>query len=613
MTLPLAPDESNVQRHRHAKVRGGGLGSLRLLGLPLLLLAAGLAVSYRVAELQFESELERLRDTVHADLTPIRTEISRRVFSAVQLTEGIASLIAIDGDISPQRFRALAAELLSRSDSIRNIVVAPNNVVTQVFPLEGNEAVLGFRYADSEAQWPSVERMMADNHLVLAGPVQLVQGGVGVIARRPIDVPDRAGPNGRRYWGLTSTVIDFPDLIARTELEAATASYRLALRGKDGRGIDGAVFWGDANVFDGEPVVRDIPLPSGSWQLGGIPKAGWPEFHVVGSKYFQMGGIASVALAALVFMLLRVSGALKTEQHALRVAYENVEAQVVERTKELSVAKDEAESADRLKSAFLATMSHELRTPLNSIIGFTGILLQELAGPLNDEQQKQLGMVQGSARHLLALINDVLDISKIEAGELQIAAEPFDLRASIEKVISIVRPLAEKKSLALSVTVGESVAAMTGDSRRVEQILLNLLGNAIKFTESGSVTLAAMLVPDFKRNAEDAQIPAVRLQVTDTGIGIKPEHVALLFQPFRQVDSTLSRSHEGTGLGLAICRRLTELMHGAIAVQSRRHVGSVFAVTLPLHPGQASPIRGAAAASRDLDAASDVAKQPPKE
>ena len=168
-----------------------------------------------------------------------------------------------------------------------------------------------------------------------------------------------------------------------------------------------------------------------------------------------------------------------------------LERRVDERTAELAVARDRAEAADRLKSAFLASMSHELRTPLNSIIGFTGIILQGLAGPLNPEQNKQLEMVRGSARHLLALINDVLDISKVEAGQLEVTCEPFDLRASIEKAAAGVKLLAEKKALDLQVELAPEIGAWTSDQRRVEQILINLLNNAIKFTEHGQVTLTA--------------------------------------------------------------------------------------------------------------------------
>ncbi len=187
---------------------------------------------------------------------------------------------------------------------------------------------------------------------------------------------------------------------------------------------------------------------------------------------------------------------------------QSAEASLRKLNEALRLATEQAQAADRVKSAFLATMSHELRTPLNSIIGFTGILLQGLAGLLNAEQTKQMGMVQGSSRHLLALINDVLDISKIEAGQLEIGRASFDLRALIEKVAGIARPLAEKKGLPLQVTLGPGVGTMLADARRVEQVLLNLLSNAIKFTERGSVVLAAeprRIAPSRRSHPRDRQ------------------------------------------------------------------------------------------------------------
>ncbi|WP_395732825.1 ATP-binding protein [Prosthecobacter sp.] len=275
-----------------------------------------------------------------------------------------------------------------------------------------------------------------------------------------------------------------------------------------------------------------------------------------------------------------------TERHqaemALRELNDSLEAKVATRTTELEAARVRAEAADRLKSAFLATMSHELRTPLNSIIGFTGILLQGLAGPLNPEQGRQLGMVRTSARHLLELINDVLDLSKIEAGQLELRAIPFDLKGSIERVTATVRPQTEAKGLTLTTILPPELGSMVSDQRRVDQILLNLLNNAIKFTDQGHVTLTAEPVLEFQPAPDLPQQPAVRLSVTDTGIGIKPEDLSKLFQPFRQIDSGLTRQHEGTGLGLAICRRLTTLLGGEISAASEWTKGSTFSVILPL-------------------------------
>jgi PAS domain S-box-containing protein len=257
---------------------------------------------------------------------------------------------------------------------------------------------------------------------------------------------------------------------------------------------------------------------------------------------------------------------------------------VNERTAELAVAKEQAEAADRLKSAFLATMSHELRTPLNSIIGFTGIILQELPGPLNDEQRTQLGMVRSSARHLLELINDVLDISKIEAGQIKLASGTFRLEEAIHKVVATVQPMADKKGLVIRSEVAPELGEMTSDQRRVEQILINLVNNAVKFTEHGEVRVTAAETTLDRRDDEPGAepIPGARIQVADTGMGIAEQDLPKLFKPFRQLDTGLARTVEGTGLGLAICKRLVQLLGGEISVTSEISSGSTFTVVLPV-------------------------------
>ncbi len=269
-------------------------------------------------------------------------------------------------------------------------------------------------------------------------------------------------------------------------------------------------------------------------------------------------------------------------EEELRELNQNLERLVAARTEQLASALSRAESADQLKSAFLATMSHELRTPLNSILGFTGVILQRLAGPLTAEQEKQLEMVRSSARHLLDLINDVLDISKIEAGQLEVRFHALDLCQSLQRVSETIRPFAVKKNLQLEVHIPAELGVIQTDRRRFEQILLNLLSNAVKFTETGTVSLrASRTLPEPTSSAAREQ---VLITVEDTGLGIAASDLPHLFQPFHQLDSGLTRQHEGTGLGLAICHRLASLLGGSISVESEPRRGSRFTLILPVSP-----------------------------
>ena len=264
----------------------------------------------------------------------------------------------------------------------------------------------------------------------------------------------------------------------------------------------------------------------------------------------------------------------------------------------------QAQAASRHKSAFLTNMSHELRTPLNAILGFSELLAQQTHGPLTQKQARYVDNIHTSGQHLLALINDLLDLSKVEAGKLELHPQSFHLREALEAALHVLHPQAEAKQQALSLQVADDLSAITADPLRVRQALYNLLANAVKFTPAGgSITVTARRVPSSEfqvpssRPQAETTIPGswnpepgtasrsefVEIAVADTGIGIKPEDLPKLFQRFTQLEYTLTKSAQGTGLGLALTKHLVELHGGTIWAESAGEGrGSTFMMWLPL-------------------------------
>jgi len=269
-------------------------------------------------------------------------------------------------------------------------------------------------------------------------------------------------------------------------------------------------------------------------------------------------------------VIIRNINERKKAEADIRKLNETLERRVEERTRELASANERLIELDRLKSMFLASMSHELRTPLNSILGFSGLLLMGMSGELNPEQAKQLSMVQASAAHLLELINEILDISKIESGRVDLAIESFPIADVVTETLKAVTPLAEAKGLALAANVPGDLVCQS-DRRRIKQVLTNLLGNAIKFSDQGGVRV------DVAASGEDLTV-----SVSDSGIGIRPGDIDKLFNPFSQIDMSSTKQYEGTGLGLYLCRKIMTHLHGEISVQSEFGRGSTFTFVLPI-------------------------------
>jgi len=304
------------------------------------------------------------------------------------------------------------------------------------------------------------------------------------------------------------------------------------------------------------------------------------HFDPLGGHLLAQGlGVAMIFIYTTVFSWQSHGQAQRVVRVAKQLEAQSIEVQrnsalLEERTHQLELARDAAEAANASKSQFLANMSHELRTPLNAIIGYSDLLIEEAEELDAQDLVPDLDKIRSSGKHLLGLINDVLDLSKIEAGKMEMSLETFEVREVVSAVAAMVRPLVEKNGNVFEVAIDEHIGTMHADLTRVRQILLNLLGNASKFTSKGTVSLTVT-------REESKQREWVVFAVRDTGIGMTAEQLTRLFQPFTQADPSTTRKYGGTGLGLSISHRLSRLMNGTISVVSEPGMGSIFTVRIP--------------------------------
>jgi GAF domain-containing protein len=353
---------------------------------------------------------------------------------------------------------------------------------------------------------------------------------------------------------------------ATEHLEAEIVETMLATPVRKGEGATGRL----AEVLEPVQVPDILAAPAESRVRGSLVRAGYRALLAVPlvREDLLIGGLTVIRKATGEFGADIVE-LLKTfaTQSALAIQNARLFREIEQKSREL-------EAASRHKSEFLANMSHELRTPLNAVIGFSEVLTERMFGELNEKQDEYLKDIHASGQHLLSLINDILDLSKIEAGKMELELSEFDLPMTIDNALMLVRERATRRNITLNTAVDEGVGQVHADERKIRQVLLNLLSNAIKFTPEGRIHVEARFVND-----------SIEVSVTDTGVGIAPEDQEAVFEEFRQV-GTADKKVEGTGLGLALSRKFIELHGGKIWVKSQVGQGSTFTFTVPVRRGE---------------------------
>lgn len=317
----------------------------------LAVLTAGVALTGYLYRLDLEIQRSEFQDVIARQAASIRASLEQEINTTLNLTQGLVVYVSTNPDLTQDQFAGIASRILQRTPYIRNIGLARDNVITHVYPMEGNEAAIGFRYAESREQWPAVSRAISTGNSVIAGPVNLVQGGRGLISRIPIYTDDA----GKNYWGIASLVIDvdaFFDQVGLPDRELQ-GDLMIALRGKDSSGVAGPVFYGDKELFaSGDAETATISLPEGSWALAVYPRGGWQSDSARSQVILSIGLVVSVLVSVLIYALLDALVAL-------------------------SHAKRRAEQANEVKTRFFSHMAHELRTPLTAIQGALGLLTSE--------------------------------------------------------------------------------------------------------------------------------------------------------------------------------------------------------------------------------------------
>ncbi|HSV29583.1 MAG TPA: ATP-binding protein [Candidatus Omnitrophota bacterium] len=491
---------------------------------------------------------ERARIGVQLDI--LRSRLEASLNAPLLRTRGIAAHIVAQGDITQRQFDVMAEFLLRGHRNVRNMVVSRGMVIAMTYPLAGNESVLGVDYRSVPAQYAMVQKAIQTRAPVLQGPVPLIQGGTGLIARFPVFLP---GPDGGEddgpFFGMVNIILDIPGILAEAGVTRDDLPITVAIRGRDGLGERGAVIHGEEAVFGQNPVQADVQLPFGSWRLAAIPKGGW---DAVDDELER-----TRLLLGLIFVLVGLA-AFGTARYVTTLA--RTEQELVAKTVEL-----ERSNSDLERFAYVA--SHDLQTPLRNVASYTQLLERRYRGRLDADADEFIGYIVDAARRMSQMVTDLLNYARVTAEGAAVVSVP----AQEALDVALTDLATDIRASGARVMVGDLPVVLAAPVQ-LTSVFQNLIGNAIKYRHPDRA-------PEIVVSAVRPSDGMVVFSVTDNGIGIEPQYSQQIFEFFQRLHPP--GADQGSGVGLAVCRRIVRRFGGDIWVESVPGEGATFRFTCP--------------------------------
>ncbi len=490
------------------------------------------------------------RELVTKESALVREQIEDRFANSSYLISGLVATFSARPDMGLKEFNYLAADMVERYPFIRSIVAAPDFTVKFVYPLEGNEQVIGINYHQLPSRRDAAFQVRKTGRPVIVGPTTLMQGVRAFIVRFPVyKLPESSDQAEREFWGIISIPLDSQRLYEAFGLLSDTLPITVAIQGSDGKGYDGDIFFGPRDVFDKTPVETLVNLPGGAqWVLAAAPNSGWatstPDAWLIRALS------ALIALSVFLAVWFALNFLAKVEEN-----------------------RQTATEASNAKTRFIANMSHELKTPLNGIHGFITLLENS---DLDAQQVEYIALAADATRDMTKLVTQILDIAMLDTKKYTINRGHVLLPNILASLMKRSEDRAKETNLTFSAHIQPILheQSINIDQKSVLQIINALLDNALRFTNDGSIQFNAEL------SAADQN--ELHITVRDSGSGIAPKDRSKIFGHFVQVDDTLSRMHGGAGLGLSLARGLAEYMGGSLNLECPNSGGSVFSLIVPI-------------------------------